>query len=176
MTLHNCTQKILWPCGLIRIMFQRPKQMICKEEFSNSEQLKSMFLEIRWKVPFFSSLISLWKYFLCEVMEHSSQCSFKISNTSKFLGRYSGMGLIFNSLLCVWCNETLCIVFDINYREKHYVFDILPLKVCISVETLLPVYDNYYSVFGYQLKHSFSCMIITTRCLDFSWNTPSRVW
>ena len=57
---------------------------------------------------------------------------------------------------------------SLNYREKHYVFDILPLSVCISVETLLPVYDNYYSVFGYQLKHSFSCMIITTRCLDIT--------
>ena len=75
-----------------------------------------------------------------------------------FLGRYSGMRLIFNFPVCVWSNKTLCLVFDINYRKK--------LSVCMSVETLLSEYDNYYSVFAYQLKHFFTCMIITTRCLD----------
>ena len=38
---------------------------------------------------------------------------------------------------------------------------------------------HYFSVFGYQMKHSFSCLIVwyvTAQCLDIRWNTPSRVW
>ena len=57
--------------------------------------------------------------------------------------KYSAARRIFNSLRGVSSgDETL-----------HLMFDIL-------LETLLLVYNNYYSVFGYQLKRSFSCMIL----------------
>ena len=46
--------------------------------------------------------------------------------------------------------------------ETLLVFDISLLSVRVSNKTLL-------LVFGYQIKHSFSC-------LDIKWNTPSRVW
>ena len=51
------------------------------------------------------------------------------------------------------------------------VFD--AMKHCASCFTLIIVRNSmcliyYHSVSVYQLKHSFSCMIITTRCLDIS--------
>ena len=63
--------------------------------------------------------------------------------------------------------------------ETLLVFDISLLSVWLSNKTLL-------LVFGYQIKHSFSCLdikwntpsrvqYISFRCLDFKWNLPSCV-
>ena len=69
-------------------------------------------------------------------------------------------------LLGVWMSdETLFLVFDIllvgvwiSDETLFLVFDILLLSVWISDETLFLVFE-YLSVFGYQMNHSFSCLI-----------------
>ena len=65
------------------------------------------------------------------------------------------------------------ISFYISYRSLPHVFHFRCFEMRWD-ETL-----NYFSVFGYQMKHSFSCLIVwyvTAQCLDIRWNTPSRVW
>ena len=65
-------------------------------------------------------------------------------------------------LLSVWISdETLSLVFNI----------LLPGD-WISDESLRVVFDILLIVFGYQMKHPFSC----SQCLHIRWNTPSRVW
>ena len=91
--------------------------------------------------------------------------------------------LVFDVLLfCVWISdETFLYVFDIvsmfrhqtkhsfscfknyftvfEYLMKHSVFHILLFGVWISDKTLLLGLIYNFFVFGYQMKHSYSCLI-----------------
>ena len=71
-------------------------------------------------------------------------------------------------LLGVWMSdETLFLVFDIllvgvwiSDETLFLVFDILLLSVWISDDSLFPCLIYYFSVFGYQTSHSFSCLLL----------------
>ena len=55
----------------------------------------------------------------------------------------------------VWSITLQCL----EIRLTHLVFDVLLLDVWISDKTLLLVFDIFKSVFGYLMKHFFSCLI-----------------
>ena len=66
-----------------------------------------------------------------------------------------------NTLPRVWISNETLLVFDMSLLSV-WISNKTRSRVWISNKTLL-------LVFGYQIKHSFSC-------LDVKWNTPSRVW
>ena len=47
----------------------------------------------------------------------------------------------------------------ISDETPYLVFDILLLNVWLSSETFHPLFIHYFSVFGYQMKHSLSCLM-----------------
>ena len=73
-----------------------------------------------------------------------------------------------------------CFIFGVlRWDETLLIFSIYLFSVSGFLMSDSSCLMHYFSVFGYQMKHSFSCLIVwyvTAQCLDIRWNTPSRVW
>ena len=85
---------------------------------------------------------------------------------------FSLFGYHIKHLTRVWLITSQCL----DIRLTLLVFDVLLLDVWISDERFHLVFDIFISVFGYPMKHSFSCLTYLSRCSDIQWNTSSRVW
>ena len=167
MTLHNCTQKSSDHADWYEKCLEAKINYLQRRVFDLQTTQKHFFLDIRWKVPFLVfpnislNVVSLWSYRTLISSQSSLEDTPVCVLFSTFLSVFEA---IKPHVSCL----TLIIV-------RNTVFDILPLSVCMSVETLILVYDTvrcldiswnthsrvwYYSVFRYQLKRSFSCMIL----------------